>query len=139
MVRGEEMLRQEKSALLNLAIIGLACPIFCVLWFVLGIHRATGAFGLLGLSGLIPAVTHSDRRGNVLFDERDAMIQANSVRIAYAVFWILFVGASMGLWAIYEGQGTLPVQVLPLFPLGGWIVVTLTQSIATLVQYARGR
>ena len=133
------MLRQERSAWLSLSIIGLAGATFCVLLFVLGIHRASGAFGLLGLSGLIPAVTRADRRSNVVFDERDAMIQANSVRIAYAVFWILFVGASMGLWVSYEGRGTLPVQILPMFPLMGWVVVTLTQSIATLVQYARGR
>jgi dipeptide/tripeptide permease len=133
------MLRQERSAWLSLSIIGLACVTFCVLLLVLGVHRAIGAFGLLCLSGLIPWVTRADRRSNVLFDERDAMIQANSVQIAYAVFWVVFVGASMGLWALYERRGMLPVQVLPLFPLVGWIVVALTQSIATLVQYARGR
>jgi len=133
------MLRQERSAWLSLSILGLATITFCVLLFIVGFNRATGAFGLLGLTGLIPLVTHTDQRRNVEFDERDATIQASAVRLAYSVFWVVFVGASMGLWAVYQGRGVLPVQVLPLFPMVGWMVVTLVQSITILVLYARGR
>lgn len=133
------MPRQEKNAWLNLAVIGLALTAFCVLIFIIGIKRATGAFGLLGLLGLIPMANRSRGRGQVEYDERDGMIQANAVQISYAIFWVLFVAGSMALFFLYEDRGALPVQILPLFPLVGWIVLTLVQSIATLIQYKRGR
>jgi hypothetical protein len=133
------MLRQERSAWLSLFILGLAITAFGVLSFILGVHRASGAFGLLGLLGLVPVLNRPGSGDNAPFDERDALIQANSVRIAYAVFWVVFVVASTGLWASYQSRGLLPVEILPLFPMVGWMVVTLVQSIATLVQYARGR
>ena len=133
------MVRQERNAWLSLFLLGVAIATFCVLIYVVGIQRATGAFGLLGLLGLIPAVPRSGRQNLVPFDERDKLIQSNSVQIAYVVFWVAFVAASMTLYLHYQSRGVLPVQILPLFPLVGWMVLTLVQSIATLVQYARGR
>jgi uncharacterized membrane protein len=45
----------------------------------------------------------------------------------------------MGVWAVYNirHHTTVPVDVLPLLVLAGWIVYTVTQSIAILVQYKR--
>ena len=88
------MVRQERIAWLNLSTVGLALFTFCVLSFVIGTHRALGAFGLLGLLGLIPVVYGPFKGGRVAFDERDKEILSNSLQIAYAVFWLVFVAGA---------------------------------------------
>jgi hypothetical protein len=133
------MVRQERIAWLSLSVISLALVTFGALSFVIGPGRAIGAFGLLGLLGLIPAFYPPGKRAPAQFDERDNAIQAKSVLVAYSVFWLVFVSAGMTLYLAYQERGAVPVQVMPLFPFVGWMVVTLVQSVATLIQYARGR
>jgi succinate-acetate transporter protein len=132
--------RWEKQAWFNLAVVLLACAAFVALIPVLGPKRAAGAFGLLGLLGISPLFALG-RRGEseVIGDERDRMIQSQATLVAFAAFWLAFVAACMIPWFIYQQQGSVPVGILPLIVLVGWIVFTSTQSVATLVQYRRGR
>ncbi len=134
------MSRYEKQAWFNLGVLGLAIATFCVLLPILGVQRAAGAFGLLGLLGFSPLFyTATKRNPHVISDERDQMIQSKTWVIAYSVFWVVFVGGSMAVWAVYRSQGSISVNVLPMFPLVGWIVLTLVQSLVTLLQYGRGK
>jgi uncharacterized membrane protein len=132
--------RLEAQAWFTLAVIGLALATFGVLIPVLGAWRAAGAFGLLGLLGVTPLFTLR-RRGDtaVVADERDRLIHSRATLIAFAVFWVAFVGACMIPWAVYRKDGSVPVDLLPLIVLAGWVVFSLTQSAAMLVQYHQGR
>lgn len=133
------MVRQERVAWMSLSVLGLALVSFTVLCFLISVPRATGAFGLLGLLGLTPLLFRKSERDPIVFDERDRLIQARSIQIAYAVFWLLFVVGSMSLYFFYQQRGLMPVEILPMFPLVGWMIVTFVQSIAVLVQYRRDR
>jgi len=130
----------EKQAWFNLAVLGLAFATFAVLAPFAGVQRATAAFGWLGLLGFSPIIYVSRKRNRqVVADERDQAIQARTSVIAYSVFWVVFVGGSMTVWALFRDRGSISVNVLPLFPLVGWIVLTLVQSVATLIQYGQGK
>jgi hypothetical protein len=134
------MSRHEKEAWFNLAVLGLAIATFFALLSFLGVQRAIGAFSLLGLLGISPIFYLTRKRNSqVVSDERDQMIHSRTWVIAYSVFWVVFVGGSMTVWAIYRNQGHISVDILPMFPLVGWIVLTLVQSVVTLVQYGWGK
>ena len=132
--------RWEKQAWFNLFVVLLACAGFAIGIPWLGVHRAAGAFGLLGLMGLTPLFAWVGR-GNreVICDERDHTIHSRSTVVAFAIFWLTFVGSCMIPWYLYQQQGTISINILPAIVLIGWIVFVLTQSLALLVQYRRGR
>jgi hypothetical protein len=130
----------EKLAWFNLAVIGLAVLTFLALIPVFGAKPASGAFGFLGLLGFSPLLFKPRATSlQTLSDERDRAIQAKAVVIAYSIFWVVFVGGSMGVWALYQDRGSIPVDILPMFPLVGWMLLTSVQAVATLIQYARGK
>ena len=132
--------RSEKQAWFMLTVGGLACLTYCVLMPWLGPKRACGAFGLLGLMGFAPLFAWKGRAAReVLFDERDRTFHSRSTVVAFAVFWLTFVGSCMIPWCLYLQQGSVPVEILPLILLIGWIVFSSTQALAILVQYRRGR
>jgi hypothetical protein len=132
--------RSEKQAWFMLTVVVLACLTYCVLMPWLGPKRACGAFGLLGLMGFAPLFAWKGRADReVLFDERDRTIHSRSTVVAFAVFWLTFVGSCMIPWCLYLQQGSVPVEILPLILLIGWIVFSSTQALAILVQYRRGR
>jgi hypothetical protein len=134
------MSSQEREAWANVAVVSLTIAVWLILIPLLGIKTAFGAFGILGLLGLTPFLSNAGRkRGRVLVDERDRLIRERSVVVAYAVFWVAFVGTSMGVWAANRDRGTISVDLLPLFPFIGWMIITLVQGIATLVQYRQGQ
>ncbi len=132
------MARAERLALLTLAILGLTAVVYIALLPAFGPARACGAFGVLSLLGIVPFIGLGRKSAQVVFDERDALIQLKSMLAAYTVFWLVVVGSSMGIWC-WSHQGTVPANLLPFFPLVGWVTVALVQSVATLVQYAWGK
>ena len=70
---------------------------------------------------------------------RELKIQRTAWRCGHGVFWLLFVGVPMLIWGLHRGGTvTLPADNLPLLVAGGFIVVLLVQSIATLVLCRRG-
>ena len=114
------MSRHEKSSWFNLAVVGVTLVTFLALLPLLGFPRALGAFCLLGCLGLV-GIGRFAGKLRVVSDERDRQIQSDAGMIAYSVFWLAFVGGSMGLWFVYRHQGSIPTNILPLFPVvAGW-------------------
>ena len=112
-----------------------------VFYFVvdLPIRRALGGLGFLGIAGLIglSPILFGKRRGQISFDERDQLIHIRATVVAYSVFWLVFAAACMIPWWILETGAAIPVVVLPAMLAGGFVIVQLVQSVATLVQYGR--
>ncbi|SRR6266545_6789125 len=127
----------QKFAWFNLAVIALTLVAVLALLPFLG-KGALGGFGFLGLIGLGPLFFRS-KPGQVLTDERDHLIQRRSWILAYALFWVVFVLAAVVLSALVYGQeGAVPVSVVQLSVVPGFMLVYALASIAILVQYAGG-
>jgi hypothetical protein len=133
----------QKIAWFNLIVIllalGLSVVAFAIFHFVLGlpVNRAAGGFGFMGIMGfcgLSPVLFRKDK-SKVQFDERDTTIQRKAAIVAYSVFWLLFVAATMIPWFIIGPNGTITVNYLPWMVFGGMCVVMLLQSIVTLNEY----
>jgi len=73
----------------------------------------------------------------VTFDERDQLIHKRSVMAAYVVLWLYFVAACVIAWCIVGPHGSISVNVMPLTLLGGLVIFTLSQGLASLIQYGR--
>jgi hypothetical protein len=78
------------------------------------------------------------QKKKVTFDERDLLIQKKSVMAAYVVLWLYFVTASVTAWCIVGPHGSISVNVMPLTLLGGLVIFTLAQGVASMIQYGRG-
>ncbi|MFH1264960.1 MAG: hypothetical protein ABIK89_04490, partial [Planctomycetota bacterium] len=94
-------------------------------------------FGLLGLLGFGPLFLRK-KKGDVVADERDTLIQRRSVILGYSVLWLVFVGGSClaPLW--YGMDGSVPVVTIVAFPWYATVFFIGVMSVATLVQYNRG-
>ena len=92
-----------------------------------------------GLVWLIPLVSSrvGKQKEKVTFDERDLLIHKRAVMAGYVVLWLYLVAACVVPWCIVGPQGSVSVNILPLALLGGLIVFTLAQGLATVVQYGR--
>jgi hypothetical protein len=127
----------QKFAWFNLAVIALTLVAILSLLPFLG-KGALGGFGFIGLMGLGP-LFFLRRPGQVLIDERDALIGKRSWIAAYSVFWVVFVLAAVFLSAVVYGQdGAVPVTVVQMSVAVGFMLVYALASIAILVQYAGG-
>jgi hypothetical protein len=93
-----------------------------------------------GLFWLFPYIEKKVRKGQkkVSFDERDQLIHKKSVMVAYVVLWLYFVAVCVTAWCIVGPHGSISVNVMPLTLLGGLVVFTLVQGLASLIQYGRG-
>ena len=130
----------ERSAWFELTVATLAAVAYGALFLLFGSGPALGALALMALTAFGPSNRGAARGApRVALDERDHAIMARSSLVGYSVFWLAFVAATMGVWALRGGRGSIAVDTLPLFPAAGWVVLTIGRSIATLVQYARGR
>jgi hypothetical protein len=128
----------QKFAWFNLAVIALTLVVVFALLPFLGYKAAMGGLGCLGLTGFGPFFFRK-RRGQVLMDERDLLIQRRSWILAYALFWVIFVLAAVLLSAaVYGWDGAVPVSVVQLSVAWGFMLVYTLASIAILVQYAGG-
>jgi hypothetical protein len=131
------MSAMQKFAWFNLAVIALTLGAVLALLPFLG-RGALGGFGFLGLIGFGPLFFRK-RPGQVVTDERDALIHRRSWILAYALFWVVFVLAAVLLSPLVYGQeGAVPVWVLQSSVFCGFMLVYALASIAILVQYARG-
>lgn len=75
---------------------------------------------------------------NISFDERDESIHKKAVMAGYVVLWTYFVAACVIAWCIVGPHGSISVNVLPLTLLGGLVIFTLAQGLASVIQYGRG-
>jgi hypothetical protein len=92
-----------------------------------------------GLFWLFPFIEKKVRKGlkKVSFDERDQLIHKRAVMAAYVVLWLYFVAVCVTAWCVVGPHGSISVNVMPLALLGGLVVFTFTQGLATLIQYGR--
>jgi hypothetical protein len=127
----------QKFAWFNLAVISVTVVAVLALLPFLG-KAALGGVGFLGLLGFGPLFLRR-KPGQVVTDERDALIQARSWFLAYALFWVVFVLAAVVLSAAIYGQdGAIPVWVVQSSVWCGFMFVYALASVAILVQYAGG-
>ena len=93
-----------------------------------------------GLFWLFPFIEKKYRKGQtkVSFDERDQLIHKNAVMVAYVVLWLYFVTACVIAWYIVGPHGSISVNVMPLTLIGGLVIFTFTQGLASTIQYGRG-
>lgn len=140
------MNRTQKIVGFNLIVVSIALTLSFlstgIMYFVFnlplrGAMGGFGFFGILGLLGLSPFI-YKNEKSKVSFDERDILIQRNALLGAYSIFWVLLVLSAMIPFFITGAKGTISVIYLPLLVLGGMTMVTLVQSIVTLVLYGRG-
>lgn len=74
----------------------------------------------------------------VSFDERDQLIHKKAVMIGYVALWLYFVAACVIAWCIVGPHGSISVNVMPLTLLGGLVIFTFVQGLASVIQYGRG-
>ena len=131
------MTQQQKHAWFNVAVCVLTVVTYAILFQIGGPTFATAAFAWFGLLGF--AQMFYRRSDNaVVIDERDRLIHANSVKVAFGVFWLYFTAVCMGPWFTIGAAGAVPVSMLPCALVLGAVLFVLSQSIAMLVQYQRG-
>ena len=144
--RRKVMNRAQKIAWFNLIVLltalGLSTIAIGVFYFIVGLpmRDALGGFGfmgVLGLLGLTPILFRKDK-GKVQYDERDLTICRKAAVVAYAIFWVLFVAAAMVPFFVLGPDGIVSVVYLCAMVLGGFLTVTLLQSIVTLKEYGWG-
>ena len=92
-----------------------------------------------GLFWLFPFIEKKVRKkqNKVSFDERDQLIHKRAVMAAYVVLWLYFVAVCVVAWCVVGPHGSISVNVMPLALLGGLVIFTVVQGLATLIQYGR--
>lgn len=92
-----------------------------------------------GLFWSFPFICGKIRKGKkkVSFDERDQLIHKKAVMAAYVVLWLYFVAACVIAWCIVGPHGSISVNVMPLTLLGGLVIFTFVQGLASMIQYGR--
>ena len=142
-----QMTLHEKRAWFNVAVFALALIVFLVVFYFLGFKHSLGSLGLCGFIGLNPYyyrvafLAHRNKKmqSDVIMDERDNLIPQKAHFFAFSSFWAVFVFTAMGLWATYGEQGCIPITWVAASPLTGFLFLTFVESVATLIQYARGK
>ncbi len=137
------MNRQQKIAWFNLAVISgcmmLAVGMTTKYAFQHGFPSAFGGMGFLGFACLIALgpLLFRKKKGQVAFDERDVMVERRAVRCGTTASYFYFVFVCLATW-LYVGFDTkISAGLLPMFVVGGFIVVNVVQSIVMLVEYRR--
>jgi hypothetical protein len=99
----------------------------------------TGIVIWFGLFWLFPFTFGKLGRGKkkISFDERDQLIHKRAVMAAYIVLWLYFVAVCVIAWCIVGPHGSISVNVLPLTLLGGLVIFTTAQGLASVIQYGR--
>jgi len=134
----------QKMAWFNVIVFAVALVCYSVLAVLLGPYPACSAFALCAAWGFGDRFLRRRRGGDtVVLDERDLLIQRTAIRMGFGAFWGCFVLACMIPWAILTRLGsqaaTIRAEILPLFVVGGMLVVWMARSIAILVLYGRSR
>jgi hypothetical protein len=132
---------QQKVAWFNIAVFVAALALYGALIPLIGPIPALGAYGVLGLWGLVLLFYRRPKIG-VLIDERDQLVNARAQVAGFWIFWEFFVVVCMITWAVLRyiyHRNTVSVEVIPLMVVGGMAVFVLSYSIAILFQYRTGR
>jgi hypothetical protein len=128
---------QLKHAWLDLVTaVAVAVVYFALLPFV-GPERATVAIALMAIGAFAPLFYRKPRgSAAVLSDERDRLIHLRSLAVSWVVMWLFFVAFCMITWQRHHG-GTVRAEVFPLMVTVGWILVTISRALVTVLLYRR--
>ncbi len=90
-----------------------------------------------GLFWLLPFISNRRRKrqGKTSFDERDQLIHKRAVMAAYVALWLYFVAACAIPWWIVGQQGSISVNVMPITLVGGLVIFSFVQNLASLILY----
>jgi uncharacterized ion transporter superfamily protein YfcC len=141
----------EKLAWFNLAVFAASVILYMVgvpllaWWFHQSLSTAAlpalGLFGVLGVWGFGSYFLYDRRRRTrVHLDERENLINQRAEFVGMTICWIVFVLLCMSVWAVLSygmHQSTLPTYFLPLLVTACTIILTVSRSIAILMQYQR--
>lgn len=133
------MARNIFSAWYCLAVLGLCLlTYFCLLPF-LGPMRAQGAFGFMGLLGLLPFFWFVVFR-NELTDERDKIFLHRSLLVGLSNGFIVIVVINSVLVARFSFLGieSVPLNLVGIPTLCGCYVAALASSVVLLLFYYKG-
>jgi hypothetical protein len=130
------MTAMQKQAWYNLTVIVLTLlVVFCLYPFLHG--RAWGALGLLGLLGF-GVIFLRRKSGEVLADERDALISLRAMLAAFGVVGMIYLALTLLTPLHYGSDGVVPVPVVQAVLAGGCVLFVAIHSLVMLIQYGRG-
>ena len=145
------MNRMQKIAVFNLAVLGVAVSASAGAFIILALvaklaghgidkacYSALAFLGIFGIAGLSPLIFKKDK-GKVTHDERDTLIERTSALGGFAASYLFFIVACMLSWGFFRHKGTIPADIVVLFPIGGLIVVEVVRSTILLTLYRRGQ
>jgi hypothetical protein len=130
------MSMMQKLAWFQLAVIALALVVVLALLPFLGSGALLG-FMLLWLMWFGPFVFRK-KPDEAAANERDGAIERRSWVLAYTLYWVVFLLVATILPPlIYGPQGAVPVWIVQVGVLSGFMIVYALASVAILVQSAR--
>jgi hypothetical protein len=127
----------QRQASFNLVVILLSVCTILAVAPAIGIRRAQGGLGLLGLLGLGPFLFRK-KPGRVFMDERDIVIQFRAWAVAYSVFWVAFVALCVSAPFTFGSSGFVPVELIQMSVWYAFMIVWGVSSLVTLAQYRWG-
>jgi hypothetical protein len=131
------MTQQQKLAWFNVIVCTVTLVTYAILLRIGGPTVAFAAHAWMAVLALGPFFYR--RSGSAaVYDERDRIIHAQSVKVAGAALILYAVAACMGPWFALGHHATVSVSVLPAALMIGVILFISAQSISMLVQYQRG-
>jgi uncharacterized membrane protein len=132
------MTAQQRHAAFNVIVALATLILFLSLIPHFGLEKAQAAYALLSLYALGSIVYFRDKRkGAILWDERDTLIHSKSIKITFGILWILFAGGIMAVWAFHRNAANISVDILPQIVMGGFLALSLCQSLTVLFLYWR--
>lgn len=78
------------------------------------------------------------KKSEILFDERDLLIQRQASRLGYAAAFVFFTASCMITSEIVGMNTLIPAYWLARFFIGGWLTVAVAHAITILVCYGWG-
>lgn len=75
----------------------------------------------------------------VVYDERDRLIEKQAALISYFFFWLYFVIACLIPWWVTGSNGSVPVITLPIVLTGGLSIFVFIKSLTTIIFYGRSK
>lgn len=92
---------------------------------------------LLVLTVLAPVFIRKKKR-QIVFDERDLMIDRRAMVIAFGSTYAFFIAVCFTTWVAAGLDSLIPAYWLIRIVLGGWITAIVAHALTTLVCYGRG-
>lgn len=129
------MTLQQKRAWFNLIVLWGTICLVAVLYPVTG-GVSLAFLGLWGLSGFERPFFRA-KKGEVVWDEREAQIQLRANTVGFVGLWIYLTLACMVTWIVLRLQARrmVTIDVLPWVFMGAALILMTVRSIAILVQY----